>query len=322
MNPSNTHLTSLTNPLITPDQLTTTSSRLDGIHTSLEASLRLKGAQLTQAAGILLHLPQPLIAQAIVIFYRFYTGSEGGSFFVNSLTDISTASLYLTTKPSSHPIAPRSLLNVYAYLTSPSSPLRTTFPLSPDPSAPPSIAPPDPTTYTLTEPTYRHSLLTLKKNETLILRTIAFTTSSTPPHHLALTYLQTLSALPSQPTSTSKTLARRTLEYLNTALLSPQLLYLTHQPNALAVAAIYLAAREVGVALSREAWWEVFDVDREELGFLAVGLLSCENFIAGEREVWGKREGGCPLGIEELGKYMKEGEHDEDEAHGGRGERG
>lgn len=37
------------------------------------------GARLTQTAGILLRLPQDIIAQAIVIFTRFWIGPEGGS---------------------------------------------------------------------------------------------------------------------------------------------------------------------------------------------------------------------------------------------------
>lgn len=79
-------LSSISNPLATIDQLgSTSSSQLDGVPPSLESSLRLAGAELTQAAGILLRLPQEIIAQAIVIFYRFYLGSEGGSFRINAV---------------------------------------------------------------------------------------------------------------------------------------------------------------------------------------------------------------------------------------------
>lgn len=79
-------LSSISNPLATIDQLaSTSSSQLDGVPPSLESSLRLAGAELTQAAGILLRLPQEIIAQAIVIFYRFYVGSEGGSFRINAV---------------------------------------------------------------------------------------------------------------------------------------------------------------------------------------------------------------------------------------------
>ena len=85
MAPEDEQLSSLSNPLATVDQLSTSSSQLDGIAADLESSLRFAGAQLTQAAGILLRLPQEIIAQAIVIFYRFYLGSEGGSFRINAV---------------------------------------------------------------------------------------------------------------------------------------------------------------------------------------------------------------------------------------------
>lgn len=78
-------VSSLSNPLATVEQLSTSSSQLDGVPPELESSLRFAGAQLTQAAGILLRLPQDIIAQAIVIFHRFYVGSEGGSFRINAL---------------------------------------------------------------------------------------------------------------------------------------------------------------------------------------------------------------------------------------------
>ena len=78
------HLFSLSNPLTTIEQLSNSSSQLDGVPSDLENSVRFAGAQLTQAAGILLRLPQEIIAQAIVIFTRFYVGPEGGSFLMNA----------------------------------------------------------------------------------------------------------------------------------------------------------------------------------------------------------------------------------------------
>lgn len=115
------------------------------------------------------------------------------------------------------------------------------------------------------------------------------------PHALCINYLQTLQVFKS---SAGPMLAKRAIKLLNTALFSPQQLYLTHQPSALATAAIYLAAREEGVNLPEVEWWEVFDVDREELGFLMVALTSVEGFAAQEREVWGKRK--VPLTVAEL----------------------
>lgn len=108
------------------------------------------------------------------------------------------------------------------------------------------------------------------------------------PHSLAITYLQALDVFgSSQPKGTGPPVAKRAIEYLNTALLSPQMLYLTHQPNALATAAIYLAARDVGAKLPGVEWWEVFDTDREELGFLALGVKSLESWVRQEVKLWG-----------------------------------
>ncbi len=69
----------LSNPLATPDQLASSGSVLDGIPAELETSIRYAGARLTQAAGVLLGLSQDIIAQAIVMYTRFWLGSEGGS---------------------------------------------------------------------------------------------------------------------------------------------------------------------------------------------------------------------------------------------------
>ena len=70
---------SLANPLVTPDQLTSSGSQLDHVPADLETSAIFLGARLTQIAGILLRLQQDTIAQAIVIFTRFWVGPEGGS---------------------------------------------------------------------------------------------------------------------------------------------------------------------------------------------------------------------------------------------------
>lgn len=318
MAPEPDDLHTLSNPLATISQLSTSSSQLDGIPASLETSLRFAGAQLTQAAGILLRLPQEIIAQAIVTLYRFYLGSEGGSFRINAVKvqqplspstcqdlriliadlentqDVSAASLYLTAKISFLPQSTRSVLNVYAYLLSPASSLRNPHSLH---------SKPDPESYYLSEGSYQATKNTLLQTESILLQSISFNTQVILPHHLALTYLQTLGVLPPTPTEKSTALAARTLAQLNTALLSPQMLYLTHQPPSLAVAAIYLAARQVGVKLANREWWEVFDVDREELGFLVVGLMSCEGWMRDERERW--KEELCPMSLEELDQSIR-----------------
>ncbi|KAJ5319167.1 Cyclin C/H/T/L [Penicillium brevicompactum] len=267
----------LSNALATPDQLSNSSSSLDGVPSDLETSIRCAGAQLTQTAGVLLHLSQDIIAQAIVIFTRFWLGADGGSLRIYSVKDVSAAALYLTAKLSFQPTSPRSVLNVYTFLLS-----KDASPLwfvrqggSPE-------APPSPETYILSEGGYQATRQILLHTEAVILRTLGFDTHVALPHTIALTYLQTLGL-------SNPAVSQRTLQHLNAALLSPQLLYVTHQPNALAVAAIYLASREEGAKLVDSDWWEVFDVDREELGFLVVGMKSMEGFTRVELSLWNNR---------------------------------
>lgn len=125
--------------------------------------------------------------------------------------------------------------------------------------------------------------------ETEILKALGYQTHTGLPYTLTINYAQTLDCL-------SKPLLLRCFGYLTDALLSPSMLYLTHQPNALAAAALYLAARDEKVKLP-EGWWEMFDVDREDLGFLVAGMKSVEEFVRSQKEAWGD---GVPWDEKEL----------------------
>ncbi|KAK1144540.1 hypothetical protein N8T08_005413 [Aspergillus melleus] len=289
----------LSNALATPEQLSSSSSSIDGVSPDLEASIRFTGTQLTQAAGVLLRLSQDTIAQAVVTFTRFWIGPEGGSLRIYSAKDVSAAALYMTAKLSFQPTSPRSVLNVYTFLLSKdASPLWFINPAG-------SPEKPAPETYCLSEGGYQSQRLTLMRIESTILRTLGFDTHVALPHTIALTYLQTLGV-------SSTAVARRVFEHLNASLFSPQLVYVTHQPNALAVSSIYLAAREEGVKLVDDEWWEVFDVDREELGFLVVAMRSIEGFARAEKEKWSSKT--VPMIVDDVEaeierrRMMEEGE--------------
>lgn len=205
----------------------------------------------------------------------------------------------MTAKLSFQPTSPRSVLNVYTFLLSKdASPLWFVNPNG-------SGEKPSPETYYLSEGGYQTQRTVLLRIESVILRSMGFNTHVALPHAIALTYLQTLG-------TSSSAVARRVFEHLNAALLSPQLLYVTHQPNALAVSAIYLASREEGVKLVDGDWWEVFDVDREELGFLVVAMKSMEGFARAEMEKWKMRT--VPMSVDEVEaeierrRMMEEGE--------------
>ncbi|KAF2819031.1 hypothetical protein CC86DRAFT_307971 [Ophiobolus disseminans] len=280
----------LANPLATVAHLETTGSLLDGIPSDLEDSVRFAGARLTQAAGVLLRLPQEVIAQAIVVFMRFWVGPDGGSLVEFGAEQVSAASLYLTTKLSAYPKSPRSIVNVYAYLSS----FASTF------IEPSELQVKKAEAYYVSEGTFERRRVALFSTEQRILRTLGFNVQVNLPYTLCITYLQALDVV-THPRASE--LAKRAIAHLNTALLGPQMLYLTHQPPQLATAAIYLAAKEVGIKLPEVEWWEVFDTDREELGFLCVGMLSLEGFAQKEKERWEGRR--VPMNVEEVEKEVK-----------------
>ena len=54
-------------------------------------------------------------------------------------------------------------------------------------------------------------------------------------------------------------------------------------------------------------WWSVFDVEREELGFLVVGILSAERWVRKEKERWadGEGKGRCPVTVQEVERELE-----------------
>ena len=69
----------LINPLATPAHLEISASQLDGVSKDLEDSVRYETTRLLEASGILLRLPQEIIAQSIVLLSRFWSGADGAS---------------------------------------------------------------------------------------------------------------------------------------------------------------------------------------------------------------------------------------------------
>ncbi|TQV94668.1 cyclin-L2 [Cordyceps javanica] len=258
----------LTNPLATAEQLYRRSA-FSSLPQDLQDAIFFATQCLTQAAGLLLELPQSVTAQANVLLARFWLVESP---MAHEFSDVSAASLYLVAKMGSYPRSPRDVSTVYAYLLSPTSAFLST------PTT--ATATDEPNSYYQTEDQYYTFQKRMLELEARILYSLAFNAHVALPHGLMVTYLQTLDFL----SHSQHEISLRASQYLNTALLSPQLLYLTHQPHALATAAIYNAARDLAAPMPDCAWWEVFDVDREELGFIVVGMRSLEGWIRTRKE--------------------------------------
>ncbi|KAF3912988.1 Cyclin-L2 [Orbilia brochopaga] len=282
-------------PLAKPAQLASSPSQRAGIPEPVEQKLRLVAARLLQAAGALMELPQPTIATAIVLVQRFY--------LVTALSDspllpTCLAALFLACKLTERPQKPRDLINVFKYLLSPASPLH-----------PPHLRNPQSTAsnrelYYVSEGDYTALRSLLLSTEAQILRALGFDTTVHLPYTLAFNYLQSLGVLTHRtpiaandpppedalfnPLQNEKLVAS-TFAYLTDMLSSPSQPYITHHPHELAVAGIYMAARDHSVKLP-ERWWEVWDVEREVLGFLVV-VGRGGTYIGSSGKIWIIEEG-------------------------------
>ncbi|PSS02303.1 cyclin-like protein [Coniella lustricola] len=264
-------MTHITNPLASAEQLYLRNS-FGSLPNDLQDVVCYATQCLTQAAGILLQLPQSVTAQANVVLARYWL-AESRLIMTSEFSDVSAACIFLVSKLGPRPRSARDISNVYAYLLSSNSSFFCN-----KGTEPPSH---DSRSCYLSEAEYYAFHSRVLALEARILYSLSFDTHVALPHPLAITYLQALEFCNHQP---REEISKRVLEYLNTALLSPQLLYLTHQPNMLAVAAIYTAAIDVGAKMPECEWWEVFDVEREELGFLVVAMRSLEGWVRKQKE--------------------------------------
>lgn len=155
----------------------------------------------------------------------------------------------------------------------------------------PPTHPPDPQSYYLSESSYIAIRVRILHLEGQILNALGFLTDVSLPHPITIIYLQILEVFDSDDAQIGHRVAQSAIAHLNVGLLNPQMLYLTHQPCQLATAAIFLAAREIGICLPACSWWEVFDCDREDLGFLAMSLGSLESIVQREKSRWGEERG-------------------------------
>ncbi|KAF3806585.1 hypothetical protein GCG54_00008100 [Colletotrichum gloeosporioides] len=290
----------MTNPLATAEQLYKRNT-FSSLPADLQDVIFYETQILTQAAGVLLDLPQSTTAQANVLLARYWLVESP---MAQEFSDISAAAIYLVSKIGPLPRSTRDLSNVYAYLLSSASPL---FRSEQHPDL--KTNRPDPTTYYQTDGEYAAFQTRMLASEARLLWALGFDTAVSLPHSLAVTYLQALDFL-GKPKAE---VAGRVIAHLNTALLSPQMMYLTHQPNALATAAVYIAAREVGAKMPEVAWWEVFDVEREELGFLVVGFRSLEGWVRSVKETGLLSAGMITRSVIEREARRRAGEGDEED---------
>ncbi|KAK9235926.1 cyclin-like protein [Lipomyces kononenkoae] len=252
--PKRTALTRLTNALATPSQLQLSQTR--GLSESLLSSLHYVGGSLTQVAGAILNIPAPTIATSAIIFHRFHLVA---GFLEPSIPDTVAACLYIASKACEFPLRPGEILA--AVDTASQDPLA---------AGGKRIS---------KRKCTRANTETLDHWELRILTTLAFDLHVVTPYTLCLEYLVAANV----DKVRQKIIAQRAWNYINDTMKTK--ICILHQPNVIAVTAIWLAVREADVELlDGEKWWEAFDVDTEDMGHLLLLLRQGRDIATRERD--------------------------------------
>ncbi|KAJ2161687.1 hypothetical protein GGF46_001280 [Coemansia sp. RSA 552] len=231
---------SLRNPLLTPEQIAASPSQRQGMAPELEADLRAYGCHLIQSAGVVLRLPQLVMASAQVLFQRFYYLSPFQEF---PLRGIVLGSLFLASKVEENPQTIRNIINVFDII------------VKRDRKLPEEVA-----------DGYNAEFYDMKNEmviaEIQILRRLGFNVQVELPYGLLVNYLRSLelTEVPRVP--------QLAWNYLNDLLRTPA--YVCFQPETIACGAIYLAAKVCNVPLPMSPpWWTVFDANQEDVAMVA-----------------------------------------------------
>ncbi|KAJ2635641.1 hypothetical protein GGF40_003486 [Coemansia sp. RSA 1286] len=227
---------SLRNPLLTPDQIAASPSRKRGMSRDLEADLRAYGCHLIEATGIVLRVPQVVMASAQIMFQRFYYLAAFQDF---ALRGTVLGALFLACKVEESPQSIRDIINVLDIV------------IKRDRGYPEHVT-----------DGYDAEFYDLKNEmviaELQILRKLGFNVQVELPYGLLVNYLRSLQL------TDHLEIPQLAWNYLNDSLRSP--VYVCFQPETIACAAIYLAAYESRLRLpASPPWWIVFDANGDDV---------------------------------------------------------
>nr|XP_019567690.1 PREDICTED: cyclin-L2 isoform X2 [Rhinolophus sinicus] len=236
-------LITLENCLLPDDKLRFTPSMSSGLDTDTETDLRVVGCELIQAAGILLRLPQVAMATGQVLFQRFFYTK---SFVKHSMEHVSMACVHLASKIEEAPRRIRDVMNVFhrlRHLREKKKPV----PL-------------------LLDQDYVNLKNQIIKAERRVLKELGFCVHVKHPHKIIVMYLQVLECERNQH------LVQTSWNYMNDSLRTD--VFVRFQPESIACACIYLAARTLEIPLpSRPHWFLLFGATEEEIQEICLKTL-------------------------------------------------
>lgn len=218
-------------------------SSLDKVSAETELTHRIWGCELIQEAGILLRLPMVCMCTAQNLFHRFFYRKSLVRF--DAFT-VAMGCFFLACKIEEKPKRLRETLLVFDYAMR----RRTNSPKKLEPGS----------------LRYNGWKAELVKIERHILKELGFSFYLIDhAHKFILFYVKILGL--------DRKLAQRAWNYLNDSMRRD--FCLRYKSETIACAAIFMAARDLGVKLPENdlAWWDVFRVDKREMDLVVDGIL-------------------------------------------------
>ncbi|ORX67086.1 cyclin-like protein, partial [Linderina pennispora] len=211
-------------------------SQKRGMTRELESDMRAYGCHLIESSGIVLRVPQVVMASAQIMFQRFYYLA---SFTEFSLRSTVLGALFLACKVEENPQTVRNIINVVDII------------IKRDRGYPEIVT-----------DGYDSEYYDLKNEmiigEMQVLRMLGFNVQVELPYGLLVNYMQSLN-LSSHPR-----VPQLAWNYLNDLLRTP--IYVCFQPDTIACGAIYMAAYECNLQLPMSPpWWIIFDANGEDV---------------------------------------------------------
>nr|XP_055057693.1 cyclin-L1 isoform X1 [Misgurnus anguillicaudatus] len=254
--------------IVGEERLSTTPSMLDGLDHETETDLRILGCELIQSAGILLRLPQVAMATGQVLFQRFFYSK---SFIKHNFEIVAMACMNLASKIEETPRRVRDVINVFHHLKQGKGKKSTPLVL---------------------DQNYINTKNQIIKAERRVLKELGFCVHVKHPHKIIVMYLQVLECEKNQM------LVQTAWNYMNDALRTD--VFVRFEPEAIACACIYLAARVLRIPLpSKPHWYLLFGATKEDVKEICVTTMKLysrnkPNYEQLEKEVEKRR-----LGLEE-----------------------
>ncbi|XP_015581186.1 cyclin-L1-1 [Ricinus communis] len=223
--------TAIDNFYLTDEQLQNSPSKKDGIDEATETTLRIYGCDLIQESGILLKLPQAVMATGQVLFHRFYCKKSFGRFNVKK---VAASCVWLASKLEENPRKSRQVIIVFHRMECRRENLPIEF-------------------LDLNSKKFAELKVELSRTERHILKEMGFVCHVEHPHKFISNYLVTLKTPPE--------LRQEAWNLANDSLRTT--LCVRFKSEVVACGVVYAAARRFQVPLPENPpWWKAFDADK------------------------------------------------------------